>query len=134
MYLSKFLRTRLAVASISTSDEDRVVTLSSFVFWRSSAVKTPACGSVRLCGSNPKGNAKREAVYVPGRRTGTRRTIWCCEGVILHLCRPATLAVQAGYLIQRWMIGDSVRLAFQNEVDTFQFDRDCAGWVCRQIA
>lgn len=75
-----------------------------------SAVDSPACGPIRLCAGDP-------------------------ERIALHLCRPSCLlAVQLGYLLQRRLIGNPSRFAFQHEVDTFKFDRNRAGWVRRQVA
>src|SRR5262245_58568435 len=88
---------------------------------RRSAVESPACGTIRLCCSNPEGGVKREAVDVPGWWSGARGAVRCRERLALHLCRPPALAVQFCRLLQRRLIGDPVRFAFQHEVDTLQF-------------
>src|SRR5579864_7073146 len=81
-----------------------------------SPVESPACGAIRLRSGDPNGGVKREAIQVPGRRTGARGTIRRRERVTLHFCRPPGRAVQLSHLLQRRLFGDPARFAFQYEV------------------
>src|SRR5262245_55748803 len=96
---------------------------------RYSAIEAPACRTIRLAGGDAKGGVEGEAVDMPGRRPGARGAERCCEGITLHLGRPATFAIEARHRLQSRLIRDSGRLALKNEVNALQPDRNGAGRV-----
>src|SRR4051812_34775531 len=100
---------------------------------RPSAVESPACRTVRLCGGDPEGGVEGEAVELPGWRPGARGAERRGEGISLHLRGPATFAIQTCRRLQCRLIRDSGRLALKNEVDPLQPDRNGAGRVGCQI-